>query len=70
MTTYLLTHSPWFKTNVAVPFVVPLVIFIHYFQLKFFGFFAWTVIQRTVVPLCIFFRFYSTIILVSLVLLL
>jgi hypothetical protein len=37
------------------------------FQLKFFGFFAWTMIQRTVLPLCIFFRFYSTIILVRMI---
>ncbi|TRY73432.1 hypothetical protein TCAL_01516 [Tigriopus californicus] len=32
-------------------------------QLEFFGFYAWTVIQKTCLPLCIFFRFYSTVIL-------
>ena len=33
------------------------------FQLEFFGFAAWTVIQRVTLPLCIFFRFHSTVIL-------
>ncbi|XP_040571544.1 uncharacterized protein [Lepeophtheirus salmonis] len=32
-------------------------------QLKFYGFYTWTVIQRIVLPLCIFFRFHSTVIL-------
>jgi hypothetical protein len=32
-------------------------------QLRFFGITAWTVIQRVTLPLCIFFRFHSTVIL-------
>ncbi len=32
-------------------------------QQEFFGFFAWTLIQRATLPLCIFFRFHSTVIL-------
>ena len=36
-----------------------------YFQLKFFGFYAWSMIQRVCLPLCIFFRFHSSVILVE-----
>ena len=32
-------------------------------QPQFFGHFSWTLIQRTTLPLCIFFRFHSTVIL-------
>jgi hypothetical protein len=34
-------------------------------QLKFFGFYAWAMIQRVCLPLCIFFRFHSSVILVE-----
>ena len=36
-----------------------------FFQLKFFGFYAWSMIQRVCLPLCIFFRFHSSVILVE-----
>ena len=35
------------------------------FQLRFFGFYAWSMIQRICLPLCIFFRFHSSVILVE-----
>jgi uncharacterized integral membrane protein len=34
-------------------------------QKQFFGFYAWSIIQRVTLPLCIFFRFHSTVILVE-----
>ena len=39
--------------------------FLMFFQLKFFGFYAWAMIQRVCLPLCIFFRFHSSVILVE-----
>ena len=44
-------------------FLKTLTINLPYFQLNFFGFPAWAVIQRVTLPLCIFFRFHSTVIL-------
>ena len=38
---------------------------IKYFQLRFYGFYAWSMIQRVCLPLCIFFRFHSSVILVE-----
>jgi len=34
-------------------------------QLGFFGYYAWSIIQRVTLPLCIFFRFHSSVILVE-----
>jgi len=34
-------------------------------QLRFYGFYAWSMIQRVCLPLCIFFRFHSSVILVE-----
>jgi hypothetical protein len=34
-------------------------------QLRFFGFYAWSMIQRICLPMCIFFRFHSSVILVE-----
>jgi len=31
-------------------------------QLQFFGFFPWVIIQRITLPLCVFFRFHSTVV--------
>ena len=49
----------------AVDFGGVIQFFIVYFQLKFFGFYAWSMIQRVCLPLCIFFRFHSSVILVE-----
>lgn len=35
-------------------------------QLQFFGFFPWIIIQRITLPLCVFFRFHSTVVLAEL----
>ena len=54
--------SPIQVTKVIVILFAP-VRYIHSFQSEFFGFHAWTLIQKVTLPLCIFFRFHSTVIL-------
>ena len=35
-------------------------------QVEFYGFLPWVVIQRITLPLCVFFRFHSTVVLAEL----
>ena len=56
------------KKTIFVPLLL-LLLFIQilyfFFQLRFYGFYAWSMIQRVCLPLCIFFRFHSSVILVE-----